>query len=242
MEHSGREYIQQAIGDDPLAWRANELSRCQPSTVKTSLHFLNGLFAVSLEEGWVESNVFEGLTKRVKHKETKKDVVTLDEADQKWKQLPRHQQLLWHILRFAGAHASEVGGLRWEDIDLQEETIRVKRHTTGSLKNVFRDRVIPIHPHLLPILRQEKLDEPCGGLIFPGPTAPSVVVGRVRPCTGPSTSGLTQRRPVIGQPRVSDQKTSMSQSSAGCLVTPRRHRPVSMEPLIWTRCGRHWVN
>ena len=87
MEHSGREFIQQVTRDDALAWRANELSRCQASTVKTRLRFLNGLFGVAQEEGWVESNVFEGLTKRVKSKQTKKDVVTLEEADQKWEKL-----------------------------------------------------------------------------------------------------------------------------------------------------------
>ena len=50
MEHSGREYIQQVTRDDALAWRADELSRCQGSTVKTRLRFLNGLFGVAQEE------------------------------------------------------------------------------------------------------------------------------------------------------------------------------------------------
>ena len=68
--------------------------------------------------------------------------------------------MLWHILRWSGAHASEVDGLRWEDIDLQEETIHFKSHPTRPLKTVYRDRVIPI-------LKQEKLDKPCEGLIFP---------------------------------------------------------------------------
>ena len=167
MEHSGREYIQQVTREDALSWRADELSRCQGSTVKTRLRFLSGLFGVALEEGWVQSNPFEGLTTRVKTKRTKKEVVTLEEADQRWEKLPRHHQLLWHILRWSGAHASEVGGLRWEDIDLQEETIHFKSHETRPLKNAYRDRVIPIHTRLMPILRQEQLDEKCEGLIFP---------------------------------------------------------------------------
>ena len=167
MEHSGREYIQQVTREDALAWRADELSRCQGSTVKTRLRFLSGLFGVALEEGWVQSNPFEGLTTRVKTKRTKKEVVTLEEADQRWEKLPRHHQLLWHILRWSGAHASEVGGLRWEDIDLQEETIHFKSHETRPLKNAYRDRVIPIHSRLVPILKQEKLGEQFEGLIFP---------------------------------------------------------------------------
>ena len=167
MEHSGREHIEQVTREDALAWRAEELSRCQASTVKNRLRLLNGLFNVAEEEGWVQSNPFKDLTKRVKAKTKVKEVVLLDHADQTWQKLPQNQQLLWHILRWSGAHASEVGGLRWEDIDLQEETIHFKSHETRPLKNAYRDRVIPIHSRLLPILKQEKLDEPCQGLIFP---------------------------------------------------------------------------
>ena len=35
-----------------------------------------------------------------------------------------HLQLLWNLFRGSGAHASEMGGLRWEDMDLQEEPRR----------------------------------------------------------------------------------------------------------------------
>ena len=167
MEHSGKEFIQEVTREDALAWRADELGRCQASTVKTRLRFLNGLFGVAEEEGWVQSNPFKDLTKRVKAKPKKKEVVVLDQADQSWQKLPQHHQLLWHILRWSGAHASEVGGLRWEDIDLQEEVIHFKSHDTRPLKNAYRVRTIPIHSRLLPILKQEQLDEPCTGLMFP---------------------------------------------------------------------------
>lgn len=167
MEHSGRDYIQQVTREDALAWRASELERCQASTVRTRLRFLNGLFGVAKEEGWVQSNPFEGLTKRVKARAKKKEVVSLDHADEVWSKLPQHHQLLWHLLRWTGSHASEAAGLRWEDIDLQEEVIHFRSHETRPLKNNFRIRTVPIHSRLLPILRQEQLDEPCEGLIFP---------------------------------------------------------------------------
>ena len=175
MEHSGREYIQQVTREDALAWRASELERCQASTVRTRLRFLNGLFGVAEEEGWVQSNPFAGLTKRVKARTKKKEVVLLDQADKDWRKLPQHHQLLWHLLRWTGSHASEAAGLRWEDIDLQEEVIHFRSHETRPLKNNFRIRTIPIHSKLLPILKQELLEEtspegsaePCEGLIFP---------------------------------------------------------------------------
>ena len=94
--------------------------------------------------GWVQSNPFKDLTKRVKAKTKVKEVVLLDHADQTWQKLPRYHHLLWHILRWSGAHASEVGGLRWEDIDLQEEVIHFRSHETRPLKNAFRRRTVPI--------------------------------------------------------------------------------------------------
>ena len=115
----------------------------------------------------MQSNPFSDLTKRIKSKAKVKGVVLLDEADNNWEKLPQPHHLLWHLLRWSGAHASEVGGLRWEDIDMHEEVIHFKSHETRPLKNAYRDRVIPIHNRLLPILKQEKIDEPCEGLIFP---------------------------------------------------------------------------
>ena len=46
-------------------------------------------------------------------------------------------QLLWYLLRWSGAHDSEVGGLRWEDIGLQEETISFKGQEDRLLMNMW---------------------------------------------------------------------------------------------------------
>ena len=67
-----QEFIKQVTREDDLAWRARDLERCQRSTVKTRLRFLNGLFGVALEEGWVQSNPFTYLTKRVRGRRNKK--------------------------------------------------------------------------------------------------------------------------------------------------------------------------
>ena len=97
---------------------SGELERCQPSTVRTRLRLLNALFGVVVEEGWVQSNHFFELTKRVRGCADKNEVVLLDEADKVWRKLPEHHQLLWHIFRWTGSHASEAAGLMWVDIDL----------------------------------------------------------------------------------------------------------------------------
>jgi len=164
MEHTGKQYIQQITREDALSWRAGELERCQPSTVRTRLRFLNGLFGVAVEEGWVQSNPFFELTKRVRGRAKKKEVVLLDQGDKDWTKLPQHHQLLWHLLRWTGSHASEAAGLRWEDIDLASGVIHFKSHETRPLKNDFRIRTIPIHKNLMPILKAQEFGE---GLIFP---------------------------------------------------------------------------
>ena len=164
MEQSGKQYIQQVTREDALAYRADQLQRCQQSTVKTRLRALAGLFAVAVEEGWVQSNPFLDLTRKVKGRRKKKDVVLLDEADKNWTKLVERQQLLWHILRWSGAHCSEAAGLRWDDIDLSLGVIHFRSHETRPLKNDFRIRSIPIHKNLQPILEAQEFRE---GLIFP---------------------------------------------------------------------------
>jgi hypothetical protein len=59
MEQSGKQYIQQVTREDALAYLADQLQRCQQSTVKTRLRALTGLFGVAVEESWVQSKFKE---------------------------------------------------------------------------------------------------------------------------------------------------------------------------------------
>ena len=165
MEHSQEQFITAITRVDALAYRQHLLTTTAASTTKTRLRYLSGLFNVAVDEGWINSNPLEGLTKRVRSKAVVKEVVRLDQADESWQNLPKHHQLLWHVLRWTGSHASEAAGLRWEDIDLEQETISFKGHETRPLKNAFRQRVIPIHPKLMEILKAA--DKGSAGLIFP---------------------------------------------------------------------------
>ncbi len=109
----------------------------------------------------------EGLTKSVKVRAKKKEVISLDKEDKDFSQLPQHNKLLRHLLRWTGSYASEAAGLRWEDIDLQEEVIHFRSHEARPLKNDFSIRTVPIHTRLLPIFRQQQIDEPCECFVFP---------------------------------------------------------------------------
>ncbi|MEJ6586323.1 MAG: tyrosine-type recombinase/integrase [Synechococcus sp. ChBW.bin.23] len=166
MEHSQRQFITALTREDALAYRQHLLQTTAASTTKTRLRYLSGLFNVAVDEGWIDSNPIEGLTKRVRSKAVVKEVVRLDEADRNWSKLPKHHQLLWHLLRWTGSHASEAAGLRWEDIDLEAGTISFKGHETRPLKNAYRQRVIPMHPKLMEVLKVVASDN-SSGLIFP---------------------------------------------------------------------------
>ena len=168
MEHSQQQHITSLTRDHALAYRQHLLQTTAASTTKTRLRYLSGLFNVAVDEGWIDSNPIEGLTKRVRSKATVKEVVRLDEADKNWSRLPKHHQLLWHLLRWTGSHASEAAGLRWEDIDLEQGTISFRGHETRPLKNAYRERVIPIHPRLMGILRSKAVaNVDNSGLMFP---------------------------------------------------------------------------
>ena len=184
------------------------------------------------EEGWTQSNPFKDLTKRVKVKTKVKELVLMDHADQNWQKLPRYHHLLWHILRWSGARASEVGGLRWENIDLQEEVLHFRSHETRPLKNSFWRRTIPIHSRLLLALRQEHLDEKYEGLMFPW----AYNAERVRWC-----EGLHWQRYIGSSPKATRDWTATCHRSkdkmrwclGNCLGTVPRKSPEDMVQLIW---------
>ena len=100
--------------------------------MRTRLRLLNAQFGVVVEEGWVQSNHFFELTKRVRGCAEKNEVVLLDEADKVWRKLPEHHQQLWHIFRWTVSHASEAAGLMWVDIDLSSGVIQIKNEFGGS--------------------------------------------------------------------------------------------------------------
>ena len=168
MEHSHKQFITELTRDDALNYRKHLLTTTAASTTKTRLRYLSGLYNVAVDEGWIQSNPMEGLNKKVRSKARVKKVVRLDQADERWQNLPKHHQLLWHVLRWTGSHASEAAGLRWEDMDLNQGTISFKGHETRPLKSAFRQRTIPIHPKLMEIMRSgSECSAGNSGLIFP---------------------------------------------------------------------------
>jgi integrase len=75
---------------------------------------------------------------------------------------------------FAGLRASELRGLRWDDVDLKRSELHIRQRADryckmGALKSEAGERTIPIAPMLTNTLREWKLTCSKGelGLVFP---------------------------------------------------------------------------
>jgi integrase len=73
---------------------------------------------------------------------------------------------------FTGMRASELRGLRWQDVDLEGSAIKISQradryHKIGPPKSAAGRRDIPLAPMVVTTLREWKLRCPSGGLVFP---------------------------------------------------------------------------
>ena len=73
---------------------------------------------------------------------------------------------------FTGMLASELRGLRWQDVDLGRKVIRIEQradryHAIGSPKSAAGRRGIPLAPMVISTLREWKLRCPPSELVFP---------------------------------------------------------------------------
>jgi integrase len=84
--------------------------------------------------------------------------------------IPRWRPMLLTAV-FTGLRASEVRGLRWEDVDLKHAELHVRQRadrygSIGRPKSRAGSRVVPIGPMLVNTLRQWKLAHRTGELVF----------------------------------------------------------------------------
>src|SRR5262249_311324 len=143
---------------------------------------LGSILADAQERGEVAQNVVRSLSKRKKRHERGQngslkvgiDIPTPAEI----KAIVAHLEGRWRPLLltaiFAGLRASEIRGLRWEDVDLKRAGLHVRQRadkfkTIGKPKSAAGERAIPMPPILVNALREWKLACPKSelGLVFP---------------------------------------------------------------------------
>ncbi len=85
----------------------------------------------------------------------------------------RHGPLLLTAI-FTGLRASELRGLRWEDVDLKHSELHVRQRADrynkfGKPKSEAGERTVPLPPMLVTALREHRLASPKSelGLVFP---------------------------------------------------------------------------
>ena len=144
LEHAAVTHPTAATTQHAIAYRTWLLARLCPSTVKTRLAFLSGLWSVLCELRPDSIHVFQGLNKRIKVVKPRKPEVTLTDPSQ-WQGVGEQMEI-FQFLYFTGARLAEIAGLKAED--LREDRILIRPNESRPLKTESSERSIPIHPRL----------------------------------------------------------------------------------------------
>jgi integrase len=158
-----------------------------PPMVRKVIGSLGAILSDAQERGLVAQNVVRGLRSRRKRGKERRadkrqkgrlkpgvDIPTPEEI-RAW--LP-HLDGIWRPLFltaiFTGLRSSELRGLRWADVDIKRSELHVRQRADafskiGALKSETSERVVPLPPMLLNVLREWKLACPKGplDLVFP---------------------------------------------------------------------------
>src|SRR5262249_10530654 len=151
--------------------------------IKRVISDFGSILSDAQERGLVAQNVVRSLSRRRKgkaeHRDKRRlkigvDIPTLDEIRSIIAHLTDRYRPLILTAIFTGLRASDLRGLRWEDVDLKRGILSVTQradryNTIGKPKSASGHRDVPLPPLLVNTLREWKLKCPRGesGLVFP---------------------------------------------------------------------------
>jgi integrase len=158
-----------------------------PAMVRKVLGSLSAILSDAQERGLVAQNVVRGLRGRRKRGRERRadkrqkgklkpgvDIPTPDEIRAWLPHLDGQWRPLFLTAIFTGLRASELRGLRWADVDIKRSELHVRQridkfNKAGALKSESSERVVPLPPMLLSVLRAWRLACPKGSLdlVFP---------------------------------------------------------------------------
>jgi len=151
----------------------------KPLSKKSKLHvkaFLHRLMECAMKWGLLalQRNPVELV--QVKGRRIRVRVITLLTGKQyraiiKDADLPQHVRVMIQIAMILGLRASEILGLKWEDVDFKKQTITVRRSVVGKdsdeTKTLESAAEMPMHANLATILKAwRKFEEPVKGWLF----------------------------------------------------------------------------
>jgi integrase len=157
-----------------------------PVMVRKARHLLGALIADAQERGLVAQNVVRSLRTsrrgkgaRIERRRKGKlkvgvHIPSTDEIRAIIAKLEARFRPLLLTAIFTGLRASELRGLRWEDIDLKRAELHVRQradryNVIGRTKSEAGERTVPLPPIVVSVLREHKFPCPNGplGLAFP---------------------------------------------------------------------------
>ena len=153
----------EAFRDDLLASMSRALARKVLSSLKSLLRDAQRRGNVAQN---VAADVRIGVDKRGKKKlKAGVDIPTPDEIKRLLGTVSGRLRPLLITATFTGLRASELRGLRWQDIDLQRNELHVRQRADrynkiGKLKSASAQRTIPFGPLVRNTLREWKLEYP----------------------------------------------------------------------------------
>lgn len=124
---------------------------------------LTQIYNVAMANRLVAFSPVVALNIKSTQKPTKKQTFTYEELEQIKKEAQTHRFGLYVlVLLYMGLRVSELCGLKWEDIDLTNKTMSIKRACTdlkgmaviGAPKNTKSIRTIPIPNELVKVLKK----------------------------------------------------------------------------------------
>jgi integrase len=174
----GRERLAKLTTPRINAFRDDLLANMSRPLAKKVLTSLKSLLRDAMRRGNVAQNVAAdisiGADKRGKRKlRVGTDIPTPDEIRRIVHAAPAKWRPLLQVAALTGLRASELRGLRWEDVDLKHGELHVRQradryNAIGRLKSESGERKVPLGD-LVPMLREWKLACPVSkeGLVFP---------------------------------------------------------------------------
>src|SRR5262249_50239978 len=153
-----------------------------PAMVRKARRSLGALLADAQERGLVGQNVVRSLYTRRRSRRTEGngklkigvDIPSPDEIRAIIAHLDGRWRPLLQTAIFTGLRASELRGLRWDDVDFKRSELHVRQRADrhgkiGRPKSAAGERTVPLPPLVLSVLREHRLACANGelGLAFP---------------------------------------------------------------------------
>ena len=173
-----------ARGDMPAGAEPQPRTQAMVRKIRVSL---SSLLSDAQERGLVSRNVVRDLRKTRRRAPSGRPSVAKEASSRLASTFRpgKRSKPLWGLLRaaggrllltaiFTGLRASELRGLRWEDVDFEKRELHVRQRADrysaiGKPKSEAGERTVPLTPMVLNTLREWKLSCPKSekGLVFP---------------------------------------------------------------------------